>query len=278
MVPSSIYFTQAYQDAFQRDGFVVVPNVLTSSEAASIREHILTLAAAELAGNRGHAYSASGRHQRVWNLLNKGQVFSELIQKPLILEAMEWAFERQTSHQKYFLSSLQANILMSGAEPQQWHLDTPIPEPHPSWIIKANTLWLLDDFTETNGATEVVPGSHLIPRRPRQDDAIIAEKGMKVIAKAGSVIITHGALWHRSGHNQSLNSRVVLLGSFAASFAREIANEENILSVVDPYVVEQASDDLRRILGVGHGIKPGGDFKHQLGQASPVKLRAKQWK
>lgn len=263
MFSSFEHFTPAHQDAFNRDGFVVVPNVLTAAEASNIRALVLSLAATELAGNAGHAYSASGRHQRVWNLLNKGQVFSDLIQKPLVLEAMEWAFDRQTSHQKYFLSSLQANILMSGAEPQQWHLDTPIPEPHPPWIIKANTLWLLDDFTETNGATEVVPGSHLIPRRPRPDDAIITDKGIKVIAKAGSVIFTHGALWHRSGHNQTENSRVALLGSFAASFAREIANEENILSVVDPSILAQASDDLKRILGVGHGIKPGGDFRHK---------------
>jgi len=257
-----LFFSKHYQDAFQKDGFVVVPNVLTRDETARIRKLVLALAAAESSNKGGHLYTGSGRHQRVWNLLNKGEIFREVIQRPIILEAMEWAFDRDTKHQKYFLSSLQANILMAGAEAQQWHLDTPIPEPHPPWIIKANTIWLLDDFTEMNGATEVVPGSHLIPRRPRADDAIIGDKGMKVIAPAGSVIFTHGALWHRSGENRSENSRIVLLGSFAASFAREIANEENILSVVDEQIIAQASDELKRILGVGHGVKPGASFRH----------------
>lgn len=263
MLSTLLTFSEAHKADFQRDGFVVAPNVLTSDETRQIKELVISLAAAEYAGKGGHLYSGSGRHQRVWNLLNKGKIFGEVIQKPIILEAMEWAFDRDTKHQKYFLSSLQANILMSGAEPQQWHLDTPIPEPHPPWIIKANTIWLLDDFTELNGATEVVPGSHLIPRRPRAEDAAyLQENGMKVIAKAGSVIFTHGALWHRSGHNQTESSRMVLLGSFAASYAREIANEENILSVVDLQILSQASDDLKRILGVGHGIKPGANFRH----------------
>ena len=262
MLPELFHFTQSYQDAFQRDGFVIVPNVLTREDVATIRTLILSLASAERTDAEGHLYPGSGRHQRVWNLLNKGEIFRDVIQRPIILEAMEWAFDRDTKHQKYFLSSFQANILMAGAEAQQWHLDTPIPEPHPPWIIKANTLWLLDDFTETNGATEVVPGSHLIPRRPRPDDAIITEKGKKVIAEAGSVVFTHGTLWHRSGDNRSDHSRIALLGSFAASFAREIANEENILSAVDAQVINQASDDLKRILGVGHGLKPGATFSH----------------
>lgn len=241
---------------------MVVPGVLTLGEIATLRQLVLTLADAERSTKKAHLYTDDARLQRVWNLLNKGRIFGDIIQRPIVLEAMEWMFDRDTTHQKYFLSSFQANILMKGAEAQKWHLDTPIPEPHPPWIIKANTIWLLDDFTEENGATEVVPGSHLIPRRPRKDDVILEQNGVKVIAKAGSLIFTHGALWHRSGHNKTDGSRVALLGSFAASFAREIANEENILAVLDSDIIASASDNLKRILGVGHGLKPGADIRH----------------
>ena len=40
------------------------------------------------------------------------------------------------------------------------HIDTPCPEPLPEWPIKANSIWMLDDFNILNGSTEVLPKSH----------------------------------------------------------------------------------------------------------------------
>ena len=39
-----------------------------------------------------------------------------------------------------------------------------MPRPHPA--IVCNTMWALTDFTEANGATRIVPGSHLMGRQP----------------------------------------------------------------------------------------------------------------
>ena len=36
------------------------------------------------------------------------------------------------------------------------HIDTQIPDPLPPWPIKANSIWMIDDFTEQNGSTEVI--------------------------------------------------------------------------------------------------------------------------
>jgi hypothetical protein len=48
----------------------------------------------------------------------------------------------------------------------------------------------------------------------------------------------------------------VLLGSFAASYAREIANEENLPNLIDPEMSSKFSPDLRKIVGLDHGVKP----------------------
>ena len=72
-----------------------------------------------------------------------------------------------------------------------------LPEPLPEWPIKANSIWMLDDFTILNGSTEVVPRSHKLKFKPKKKDNNI-KKIIKCIGSAGSVIITHGALWHRS--------------------------------------------------------------------------------
>lgn len=258
-------FSDELLNDFNRDGYVVIQDALSQVQVAKLKQRVGELAAKEQESGRSHFYSQSGKLQRVWNLLSKGAIFSEVLDQELIITAMDKLFDRDTIHDKYYLSSFQANILMAGAEAQKWHLDTPIPEPHPDWIIKSNTIWLLDDFTETNGATEVIPGSHLIPHRPQTDHPLFISGQKKVLAKAGSVIITHGALWHRSGHNQSDQSRTVLLGSFAASFTREIANEENMTRVISQESYQGLSPNIQRMLGRDHGIKPGAILDAQPG-------------
>lgn len=249
--------SDAHKFQFTKDGFFILENVLDVEKIALLKRAVNYLAETELSLGVGHLYSSTGKLQRVWNLLNKSSLFREIIQYPAIVDTMDWIFDRDTAHQKYYLSSFQANILSPGAEAQKWHLDTPVPEPHPTWDIKANTIWLLDDFTEANGATEVIPGSHAFNMRPQVADTILQTARQKVIAKAGSVIITSGMLWHRSGDNRSDQTRTVLLGSFAASYAREIANEENYAVVLDRAVADSASETLKRILGLDHGIRPG---------------------
>src|SRR5262249_2279389 len=91
---------------------------------------------------------------------------------------------------------------------------------HPDWgrtgsepFPVVTTLWLLDDFTPNNGATRVIPGSHLVPRpvpkamlqpeRRHPDQKII-------IAAAGSVLLFNGCLLHGGTRNESAGRRRVL--------------------------------------------------------------------
>lgn len=252
----SVIFTEQHKEQFERDGFALVKGALSDAAVRVLKGLVVALASEESKQGSAHFYDNTGNTQRVWNLLNKNSAFSELIQMPLIMDTMDWLFRRDTIHHKYFLSSFQANILYPGANAQKIHIDTPVPEPLPPWIIKANSIWLLDDFTETNGATEVIPGSHKLPYKPKPGDEKRPDL-IKVIAPAGSILFTHGALWHRSGANNSQKERIVLLGSFAASFAREIASEEDYFKVLDKKILANASDKLKLILGADHGIKQG---------------------
>jgi ectoine hydroxylase-related dioxygenase (phytanoyl-CoA dioxygenase family) len=72
------------------------------------------------------------------------------------------------------------------------------------------TLWMLDDFTVENGATRVVPGSHLHPRpiakalaQPlaRHPDEIVP------IGRAGSALMLNGHLLHSGRRNDSKGPR-----------------------------------------------------------------------
>jgi ectoine hydroxylase-related dioxygenase (phytanoyl-CoA dioxygenase family) len=91
-----------------------------------------------------------------------------------------------------------------GAPSGTAHSDWPahrIPQPFPSWPMLMQTMWMLTDFTEENGATRVVPGSHLLGRGPEPGEA--EAQDVPVVGKKGSVLIWHNALWHRNGPNTS---------------------------------------------------------------------------
>ena len=65
------------------------------------------------------------------------------------------------------ISSLSSIAIDPGETAQPIHADDqlmPIPKPHPPTVC--NTMWALTDFTEANGATRIIPGSHLADHSP----------------------------------------------------------------------------------------------------------------
>jgi ectoine hydroxylase-related dioxygenase (phytanoyl-CoA dioxygenase family) len=92
---------------------------------------------------------------------------------------------------------------------QGLHADAPArPAGAPSLV--ATALWMIDDFTEDNGATRIVPGTHLagraVPRAYAQPHALHPEERV-VTGTAGSVLLFNGHLWHAGGHNRSEGPR-----------------------------------------------------------------------
>jgi ectoine hydroxylase-related dioxygenase (phytanoyl-CoA dioxygenase family) len=248
---------------FDQDGCVILKNLLSEDKVKLLKERVVELAEKEK--NTGDAYlypfDESGKTQRVWNLTNKGEIFRDLLEIEVVDDFMNYIFDRKTQHQKYFLSSYQANILNPGCIRQKLHIDTPAPEPLPEWAIKANAIWFLDDFTELNGATEYIPGTHKLKYKPSPKDNEECEV-IKACGPAGSVLISHGALWHRAGANISGKPRVALLCSMAASYALEIAHEEDQSLIISQKVIEGLSEKVKQIIGVGHGIKAGSMVEH----------------
>lgn len=246
-------------DDFDKDGYVVLKQFIESKIARKLKDTVLGLAEHEKRTGKAHFYGGlygcePALLQRVWGLLGKAPCFRELIDQQILFDLMEQIFHRDTSHQKAFISSFQANIVFPGAAAQNIHIDTPVPNPLPPWEMKANTIWALNDFTESNGATGIVPNSHRFGYKP---DGRIFEHPQEIYVplESGDLLVTSGYLWHRSRANNSTQPRVALLGSFAASFAREIASEENYSLTMNDALKSSLSDRLRAMLGLSHGLK-----------------------
>jgi ectoine hydroxylase-related dioxygenase (phytanoyl-CoA dioxygenase family) len=112
-----------------------------------------------------------------------------------------------------------------------------------------SAIWALDDFTNGNGATEVVPGSHLWgeDRVPTERDATVA------VMPAGSVLLFAGNLLHRGGANRSTGVRLAITPQYCAPWLRQI---ENMVLAVPPNVAAQYSERVQNLLGYSI-VEPG---------------------
>src|SRR5436305_5542481 len=144
----------SYREEFDRRGYVIFERVLSPAGVAELRAALAPHLARDLKGRNDFE---GEKTNRVYALMAKSPVFAELAIHPLAL-----AFAEAELGETCLLSALLAINLHPGESVQPWHTDdggAKIPRPRPALGISA--FWAIDDTTEQNGSTEVIPGSHL---------------------------------------------------------------------------------------------------------------------
>lgn len=178
---------------------------------------------------------------RVYNLLARGSRWAELVVHPRVLPVVEGVLDDGC-----LLSSLSSIRIRPGEAAQPLHADDqvmPLAKPHVATVC--NTMWALTDFTEANGATRVVPGSHLADHSPDYGapyDSVAAEM------PRGSVLVWHGSLWHGGGANDTGRDRIGIAANFCAGFIRQ---QENQQLGVPPELVATFPRRLQELVGYG---------------------------
>jgi ectoine hydroxylase-related dioxygenase (phytanoyl-CoA dioxygenase family) len=225
------------QAALDDDGYCVIDGVLDGSEVARLRARLATCAAAEV--EAGTAWLEEPDNQRIWMLLNKGREFIDLAVHPVALR-----IAKHLLGETFLLSNITANIVRPGGKAQASHADQDfIPQPWPNAVV-ATVLWVLDDFTEANGATRVLPGS--IAADVRHDDADLSQ-APAVGGVAGSLIVLDGRLWHGAGANVTAREeRRAILVNYCAPYLRQ---QENFWRSADPELLRTADPTLLALLG-----------------------------
>ena len=188
-------------------GFVVVPDVIpteTTDEARALIHGLLTAEATEEARQT--------KTQRVARLAVKHQLFRDLMCHPTVLAVWERFLGAD-----FYCSTWSANTAFPGFGEICWHVDYPYWSLQPPWPpgnITGQTVWLLDDFTEENGATGAVPFSHRLGQPPLAPTERWRDDGEILLGPRGSVVFAHGAWYHTARPNISSQSRTVLLGMY----------------------------------------------------------------
>src|ERR1700721_3493601 len=89
--------------------------------------------------------------------------------------------------------------------------------------LMVQVIWMLQEFTEKNGATLVAPRSQLRCARPNRED--FAREAIKITGAASDAIISHGLLWHDTSQNHASDPRVALLINYGRRGMRPLACE-----------------------------------------------------
>ena len=156
---------------------------------------------------------------RVYNLLAYDDLWQQVPVHQHVLPVVERVLDPGC-----IISSLSSIDILPGEIAQPIHADDqliPLPKPHPPTVC--NSMWALTDFTEANGATRLIPGTHLADHSPdygAEYDSIAAEM------PKGSVLIWHGSLWHGGGANATNEARVGIAMNYCAGYIRQQENQQ----------------------------------------------------
>ena len=177
----------------QHQGYLVLPALLPPDQIARLNARIEELFALE-GESAGSEFKTEPGARRIANAVDKGEVFEDAIDHPEVLAAVEVVLGPD-----FKLSSLNirsANPRNGCAQPL--HVDGgELPDARGYSVC--NSVWLLDDFTERNGALRVVPGSHRWGRAPEPGAKLEGE--VLVTGQAGDVVIMNAHLWHGGSEN-----------------------------------------------------------------------------
>ena len=192
------------------------------------------------------------RSQRIWNLLTKGEEIADLVEHPEVLEIV-----RKVLGEDCILSDVSATSIGGGTDGGAWHVDVPLgqlPEPLPDFPLTTQNAWMLDDFTAENGATRIVPGSHLSRKKPTWSGGEM-DGEVTLCGPAGSVAVWLSNTWHRSGPNTTDQPRRAILCYYCRSWVQPFTDYTQDLTAEQ---AAELSPTVRYLAGFGsRGLRRG---------------------
>ena len=186
---------EAHVARIGRDGYTILEDAIEPAFIDAVHADVARLERELAITPSGNEFEGT-QTLRIYNLLVHGTLWERIPVHEHVLPIVERVLDPGC-----LVSSLSSIAIGPGETPQPIHADDqliPIPKPHPP--IVCNTMWALTDFTEANGATRIIPGTHLRDHSPiygQHYDSIPAEM------QRGSVLVWHGSLWHGGGANRT---------------------------------------------------------------------------
>lgn len=235
-----------------RDGACIVADVLAPEaldRIAGETQPLMDQSAKGLDGFTGFNTTRTGA------LVARSPACRDVVMNPVVLEAANRFLAPYCDRIQLHLTQLIR--LLPGQGKQLLHRDRLawggyLPDIEPQF----NTIWALTDFTEENGATQVVPGSQLWDDPEREAKP---EEVCQAVMPRGSVLLYTGSVIHGGGENRSNGARVGMNITYCLGWLRQ---EENQYLSCPPDVAKTLPPELQELLGYTMG-------SYALGYYSP---------
>jgi ectoine hydroxylase-related dioxygenase (phytanoyl-CoA dioxygenase family) len=222
-------------EALDADGCVVVERYLDDAKVAGLKAELAPYREATPKGRNDFEGYAT---RRIYALFAKVRGFDDVATDPLVLGVLD-----RVLGPHYQLSGPVGIDIGPDESPQGLHRDDvvyPLAWPHQQVVF--NTMWALDDFTEDNGATVIVPGSH----RTAPDERPPLSAAITATMPAGSVMFYVGTVWHGGGANRTDQRRLGVILEYCVSWLRA---QENHVTAVPVDVMRTLPERLQELLG-----------------------------
>ncbi|HWA61512.1 MAG TPA: phytanoyl-CoA dioxygenase family protein [Caulobacteraceae bacterium] len=235
------------------DGALILDNVIPKAQLDALLAELEPYIEATPNGRdsfTGHSTTRTGA------LVARSPQARKLVMHPAILAACDVFLKRACD--RYQLHLTQIIRIRPGQPKQVLHRDKLA---WGGWLKdvepQLNTIWALTDFTEENGATQVVPGSVSWPegRSARPEEIAYAEMS------AGSVLVYSGSVIHAGGENRSGGDRIGANITYCLGWLRQ---EENQYLSCPPAIARTLDPELQALIGYAMGGYALGYFSPPL--------------
>jgi ectoine hydroxylase-related dioxygenase (phytanoyl-CoA dioxygenase family) len=223
----------------REQGYTVIPDFV---DPGAIRAAL----APYLGSHYGRNDFEGFRTERVYTLVARGKIFEHVTEDPRLLALLDRVLQPG-----YLLTASQAICIHPGENAQGIHTDDGFyRQPRPRAAISYTVIVAVDAFTEANGATQVIPGSHLwgdpgSAERPT-DMAELEKLLVPMEMPAGAALVFPGTLLHQGGANTTDKPRLAFTNKYCEPWAR---TQENFFLAIPKEQVRAMSPRLQALLG-----------------------------
>jgi ectoine hydroxylase-related dioxygenase (phytanoyl-CoA dioxygenase family) len=236
--------TEQQRRQLDQQGYVVLNACMGDDLLNALRVRIAEIFEEE--GDRaGHEFKTEEHARRLANLVDKGDVFHRAVVLPEVVACV-----RHVLGAAFKLSSLNARSAEPGTEVgQPLHVDMgALPDERGFWVC--NAVWMLDDFTADNGATRMVPGSHIWRKRPQdvlEDPIATHPQEVLLTGPAGSIAVMNAHMWHAGTANRTDAPRLAMHAFYCR---RDKPQQQYQKQLLRPDVQAGLSPELRDMLAL----------------------------
>lgn len=229
--------------ALKADGCCVVENLASNELMDTVADEMAPYIDRSPNGRDDFAGTLT---RRTGAMLARSRASHQLVMHPLVLDVSRSILDKMPVMQ---LNLTQVISVFPGETEQPLHRDQqgwaffPFPT---DYDPQCNTIWAMTDFTIDNGATRILPGTHVLPPETTSEEAASGRQIERAEMSRGSVLFYTGKVFHAAGANNSSEVRQGINITYCLGWLRQ---EENQFLCTPLEMAKTFDDELLRLMG-----------------------------